>query len=122
MSKINTSPEALRALADASTTLKCDIPRMAEALRAVADEKDDWAEQTFQRFVEKETQAAPVHWRAVLDAEQVPQQLQSSLHVIGFSDKRSAEGFIAEQLDFKGWRYTLEPLYAAPQPPEGPKT
>ena len=57
----------------------------------------------------------PAHWRAVLDAEQVPQQLKRSLHVVGFRDKRAVEGWIAERLDFDGWRYTLEGLYTADQ-------
>lgn len=56
----------------------------------------------------------PVHWRAVLDPEQVPQQLKNTMHVVGFREKKAAEGFVAEQIDFYGWRYTIEPLYAAP--------
>lgn len=59
--------------------------------------------------------AEPVHWRAVLDPEQVPQQLKASLHAVGFRDQKAAEAWIASELDFNGWRYTLEPLYAAPQ-------
>lgn len=57
----------------------------------------------------------PVHWRAVLDPEQVPHQLKASMHAVGFRDQQSAESWIAERLDFDGWRYTLEPLYSAPQ-------
>jgi len=56
----------------------------------------------------------PVHWRAVLDPEQAPQQLKTTMHVVGFREKKAAEGFVAEQIDFYGWRYTIEPLYAAP--------
>ena len=37
------------------------------------------------------------------------------MHAVGFRDQQSAESWIAERLDFDGWRYTLEPLYAAPQ-------
>ena len=59
--------------------------------------------------------AEPVHWRAVLDPEQVPQQLKASLHAVGFRDQKAAAAWIASELDFNGWRYTLEPLYAAPQ-------
>ncbi|MDH1766551.1 Lar family restriction alleviation protein [Comamonas aquatica] len=59
--------------------------------------------------------AEPVHWRAVLDPEQVPHQLKTSMHAVGFRDQQSAESWIAERLDFDGWRYTLQPLYAAPQ-------
>ncbi|UUC92497.1 hypothetical protein [Comamonas sp. C11] len=73
----------------------------------------------------------PAHWLAVLDPEQVPHQLKTSLHAVGFRNKKSAEAFIAEQLDFSGWRYTLESLFkeqqlrallaTAPlQPVEGP--
>lgn len=61
--------------------------------------------------------AEPVHWRAVLDPEQVPQQANPRLHALGFYSEKSADAWIAEQLDFEGWRYTKEPLYAAPQPP-----
>lgn len=56
----------------------------------------------------------PVHWRAVLDPEQVPQQVKTTMHVVGFREKKAAEGFVAEQIDFYGWRYTIEPLYATP--------
>ncbi|WP_043004924.1 Lar family restriction alleviation protein [Comamonas testosteroni] len=59
--------------------------------------------------------AEPVHWLAVLDPEQVPHQLKTSMHAVGFRNQRSAESWIAERLDFDGWRYRLEPLYAAPQ-------
>lgn len=58
--------------------------------------------------------AIPVHWRALLSEEQRPQQPATRLHVVGFGNKRHAEGWIAEQRDFKGWNYTLEDLYAAP--------
>jgi hypothetical protein len=66
----------------------------------------------------------PVHWRAVLDPEQVPHQPKERLHVVGFRAERAAKSWIAEQLDFGSWRYTLEPLYAAAHPlvgviPEG---
>lgn len=62
-------------------------------------------------------QAEPVHWRAVLDEGQREQQLKTTLHVVGFRDRRAAEGWIAQELDFGGWKYTLEPLYAAPPSP-----
>ena len=56
----------------------------------------------------------PAHWRAILDPAQVPHQLKTSMHVVGFREKQAAEGFVAEQSDFYNWRYTIEPLYAAP--------
>lgn len=59
----------------------------------------------------------PVHWRAVLDKDQVPQQLNPDLHVVGFRQFKAAESWIASNLDFDGWRYALEPLYALPIPP-----
>lgn len=62
----------------------------------------------------RQWKAEPVHWRAVLDPEQVPHQLKESMHAVGFRTKRSGDAFVAEQLDFQGWRYTLEPLFAAP--------
>ena len=58
----------------------------------------------------------PVHWRAVLDPVQAPHQWKTSMHVVGFSNKQAVEGFVAEQADFYNWRYTIEPLYAAPEP------
>lgn len=64
--------------------------------------------------VEPVASQVPVHWRAVLDPEQVPHQLNPDLHDVGFRRERSGRSWVAEQLDFKGWRYTLEPLYAAP--------
>lgn len=59
----------------------------------------------------------PVHWLAVLAEDQRPHQLNESLHRVGFRKRRSAESWIAEQEDFKGWTYTLVPLYAAPSAP-----
>lgn len=59
----------------------------------------------------------PVHWRAVLDPAQVPHELRPDRHCVGFRNKRSAEQWIAERLDFDGWRYSLEPLFTAPEPP-----
>ena len=35
--------------------------------------------------------AKPVHWRAVLDPEQAPHQLKTSMHAVGFRDQQSAE-------------------------------
>jgi hypothetical protein len=64
--------------------------------------------------------AEPVHWRAVLAEEQRPQKSNGATHVVGFRDRRSAESWIASELDFGGWTYTLEPLYAAPQPQAAP--
>lgn len=58
----------------------------------------------------------PIYWNAVLDPEQVPQQLNKRLHRCGFRHERDAKAFIESELDFTGWRYTLVPLYAAPQP------
>ena len=55
--------------------------------------------------------AEPVHFRALLDADQAPQQLKTSMHVVGFHDRKAAEHFVIEQSDFYGWRYTIEPLY-----------
>lgn len=56
-----------------------------------------------------------VHWRAVLDPSQRAQQLKESLHFVGFRRLRAAESWVAEQNDFYGWRYTIEPLYTRPQ-------
>lgn len=56
----------------------------------------------------------PVHFRAMLDPEQVPHQLKTSMHVVGFRSLKLAEAFVDEQTDFYGWRYTIEPLYSAP--------
>ena len=58
----------------------------------------------------------PVHWRAVLCAEQVPQHPTPTAHVVGFRKFSDAESWVAAKLDFDGWRYTLEPLFATPQP------
>lgn len=58
-----------------------------------------------------------VHWRAVLDSDQRAQQLNHDLHVVGFRSRKSADNWVASKLDFDGWRYSIEPLYAAPQPP-----
>lgn len=57
----------------------------------------------------------PVYWNAVLDPEQVPQQLNQRFHRCGFRHERDAKAFIETELDFSGWRYTLVPLYTAPQ-------
>jgi len=63
----------------------------------------------------------PVHWRAMLDPKQIPLQPKTNLHAVGFRKKKDGESWIAEQLDFKEWRYTLEPLYAAlVQPVQSP--
>lgn len=60
------------------------------------------------------TQPAPHWWLAVLDHAQRPHQLQTSLHEVACKDRSVAEQFIAEKLDFEGWRYTLQPLYTTP--------
>jgi hypothetical protein len=92
------------------------IKTLREALQSVVG-ADDW------RKIEaglaaitllEQAMREPKHWRAVLDPEQVPQQLKTALHVVGFRDKKAAEGFVIEQLDFYGWRYTIEPLFAVP--------
>ncbi len=57
----------------------------------------------------------PEHWRAVLAADEVPMQLNPSLHVVGFRKLKAAEAWVASEKDFQGWHYTIEPLYAAPQ-------
>lgn len=54
--------------------------------------------------------AAVVSWIAVLDDEQRPHQMNPRLHRVGFQSLRSAEAWIASELDFKGWRYAIEPL------------
>ncbi len=58
----------------------------------------------------------PVHFRAVLDPAQRTQQVKTSMHIVGFRTLKAAEAFTEEQLDFYGWRYTIEPLYAHPKP------
>lgn len=65
------------------------------------------------RVAELEKQE-PVHWRALLDPDEIPQQLNRHMHIVGFVTQRAAEYWIAAQLDFDGWHYTLQPLYAAP--------
>ena len=56
----------------------------------------------------------PVHWRAMLDPNEIPQQLNHHMHIAGFVTQRAAEDWITERRDFDGWHYTLQPLYAAP--------
>lgn len=56
----------------------------------------------------------PVHWRALLDPSQIEQQLNRHMHITGFVTQQAAENWIAERLDFEGWKYSLQPLYAAP--------
>lgn len=58
----------------------------------------------------------PVHFRAVLDPAERTQQVKTSMHIVGFRTLKAAEAFTEEQLDFYGWRYTIEPLYAHPKP------
>jgi hypothetical protein len=55
-------------------------------------------------------QQEPVHWRAVLAADEVPMQLNPSLHVLGFRSLKAAEARVADEEDFNGWHYTIEPL------------
>jgi len=55
-------------------------------------------------------QQEPVHWRAVLAADEVPMQLNPSLHVLGFRSLKAAEARVANEEDFNGWHYTIEPL------------
>ena len=57
----------------------------------------------------------PTHWRAVIDPEQEPQRVFLKQSIVLFREKRFAESWIAEQFDFYGWRYSLEPLYTTPQ-------
>lgn len=58
--------------------------------------------------------AEPVHFRAVLDADQIPQRLKTSMHVVGFRTWKAADEFVASERDMNGWRYTIEPLYTSP--------
>lgn len=60
-------------------------------------------------------QAEPVHWRALLAADEVPMQLNPSLHVVGFRTFKAADAWVASKTDFDGWKYTIEPLYNRPQ-------
>ncbi|MDP2074601.1 hypothetical protein [Hydrogenophaga sp.] len=62
----------------------------------------------------------PVHWRALLDPAQRPHKLQMHHHVVGFTSLKACEAFVAGELDMNGWRYTIEPLYATPQPAAKP--
>lgn len=57
----------------------------------------------------------PKSWYASLARDQRPQLLPTSLHEVGFFDKLAAKAWIASELDFKGWRYELIPLYEAPR-------
>lgn len=57
----------------------------------------------------------PARWHALLDDAQRPHQLKTDLHDVGFRDRRMADGWIASELDFKGWRYTLGGLFTAAQ-------
>lgn len=62
--------------------------------------------------------AGPVHWRAVLAADQVPMQLNPAQHVVGFRTFKAADAWVASERDFAGWNYTIEPLYLAPSAPK----
>lgn len=63
-----------------------------------------------------EVRQEAVHWRAVLAPAEVPEQLNIHEHVVGFTDRRKAEDWIAARLHMDGWHYTLEDLYPGPQP------
>lgn len=56
----------------------------------------------------------PVHWRAVLSPEEVPQQLNHHMHVVGFTERSKAEDWVAAHKDIHGWTYALDDLYAEP--------
>ena len=64
--------------------------------------------------------AEPRRWYASLEPAQRPQQPKSSMHEVGFRDKRTAQNFIDSELTFGGWNYTLHALYDAPQPEVAP--
>lgn len=93
--------------------VRCEQAEAAiDAAQAVERERDELRAQVEALSKSQE----PVHWRAILAADQVPHQLKTSMHIVGFLNKGSADQFVAEQLDFQGWRYALEPLYAHPAP------
>lgn len=56
----------------------------------------------------------PVHWRAVLSADELIHQPDASRHVVGFTKLSSAEEWIASKLDFESRNYKLEPLFRHP--------
>lgn len=58
--------------------------------------------------------AEAAYWMATLDPAQRPQMLNESMHDVGIRKKQVGEQFVAEQLDFYGWRYTLVPLFDHP--------
>jgi hypothetical protein len=56
----------------------------------------------------------PVHFRAVIAPDQ-HDQCKDDMRVVGFRKYSSCESWVAEQETFKGWRYTIEPLFTAAQ-------
>lgn len=56
-----------------------------------------------------------VAWRATLAEEQRPQRPDGP-HIMLFNGYSAADAWVFEQLDFYGWRYTIEPLYTKHQP------
>jgi hypothetical protein len=96
--------------------LRAEVQRWKEQFACMQLQRDhhrDRADAAQARVAELEKQE-PVHWRALLDPSEIPQQLNPHMHVTGFVTQRAAEDWIAAQCDFDGWHYTLEPLYAAP--------
>lgn len=78
--------------------------------------KAEWNRRAIEAEVRAEAQE-PAHWRAVLAPSDREKQLDKSLHLVGFNQRQLAESWIAEQKTFKGWAYSLEPLYTSSQPP-----
>lgn len=64
-------------------------------------------------------EAEPVHWRAVMCPEDMAHEPDHHRHVTGFTTEAAGIAWVAEQLTFRGWRYTLEPLYLAAPPASG---
>lgn len=62
-------------------------------------------------------QGKAVHWRALLDPAEIPSQLNTHMHVVGFTDRRAAEDWVAAKLSIDGWNYRLEALYTAEAKP-----
>jgi len=60
----------------------------------------------------------PVHWRAVISDADKERNPIVSRHVVGFTKLSAAEEWAAAEHDFRGWNYTIEPLYICPAPPQ----